>query len=124
MLCQPGERVFAQLLPGGRVRMRKRCGKLAAQRIEICAHCGICAVWSAVARHRFGLTILTVCQIQSGVEPPHSKVLQSGLIRMCLAMVFGHAIRRDVPAAIVARLGFVKTGIAVERPAVEELLQP
>ena len=42
---------------------------------------------------------------------------------MCLAMVFGDALGGDMPAAIIAGLGLVKARIAIERAAVEELLQ-
>ena len=39
-------------------------------------------------------------------------------------LMFFNELGRDVPTAVVASRGFVVAAVAIERPAVEELLQP
>src|SRR5205085_12149549 len=60
----------------------------------------------------------------SGSATARRSRARSASVVMELALVFGDAVGGDVPAAAVAGGGFFVARVAVERAAVEELLQP
>src|SRR5437773_1790442 len=60
----------------------------------------------------------------NGSATARRKRSRSASMVMKLALVFGDAVGGDVPAATVAGGGFLVAGVAVQRPAVEELFQP